>query len=365
MDGVPNLTQKPILKGTRFQYRFASPDAGTYWYHPHTNSAEQLGRGLLGALIIKEPKEYPVDADQIIVIKDWLLNRRFQIDEDFDNMHELSHAGRWGNITTANGVYRPTFSFPPHSRIRLRLINGSSSRDLTPDFSAFEHATLIAIDGHPVPPQPYKPLLVASGMRLDVVLDIPTGNQPLTVFDQTTGVFSSEMTSHLFSIRAKGRAVRASRLKALPPALPENPLAKPNLNLAKTHQVVLKGGMMSLGMMRGMMTKVFWAINDTFMKETSDYQKPIFSLKKNQSYIFKVVNDSNFAHPIHFHGHTFQILSFNQKPLNNPYWSDTVFLKPYEQADIAFVADNQGLWMFHCHILGHQVSGMMGVIEVV
>ncbi len=364
MDGVPHLTQKPILEGESFRYQFASHDAGTYWYHPHTNSAEQLGRGLLGALIIKEPKAYPVDADQTIVIKDWLLDRRFQIDDDFKNWHEMSHAGRWGNVTTANGLYRPAFSFAPHSRVRLRIINGCTARDFTPDFSQFEHATLIAIDGHPVPPQPYKPWLIGSGMRIDVVVDVPATQKPLIVVDRTNGVFNNQMTAQLFSIQPKGRAIRASRLQTPPPALPENPLAKPNLNLAKEHEVVLKGGMMGLGMMRGMMSQVFWSINDFSMKESSDNKKPILSLKKNQSYLFKMVNDTSFAHPIHFHGHTFQVLSFNQKALKNPYWSDTVFLNPRESADIAFVADNEGLWMFHCHILGHQVSGMMGVIEV-
>ena len=363
MDGVPYLTQKPILRGNSFHYQFASDDAGTYWYHTHTNSVEQLGRGLLGALIIKEPKEYPVDEDHVIVLNDWLLNKQAKIDEDFDNKHAMSHSGRWGNITTANGKYRPVFFFQPHSRVRLRLINSSTARSFIPSFEGLENVTLIAIDGHPIVPRPYQPLFIAPGMRFDVVVDIPSSQNAFRISDQNKGVFSTDATSKLFYIQPKGSAKRASMMKKIPDALPENPLAKPNLNLAKTHQIQLKGGMMGIGMIEAM-RGVFWSINDEFMSKAIDYEKPILSLKKNQSYLFQIENQSNFEHPIHFHGHTFQILSYNNQKLKNPYWSDTIYLKPYEKADIAFVADNPGLWMFHCHILSHQVSGMMGVIEV-
>ena len=54
MDGVPGLTQPPIKPGESFAYEFTPPDAGTFWYHPHANSLEQLGRGLAGALIVEE-----------------------------------------------------------------------------------------------------------------------------------------------------------------------------------------------------------------------------------------------------------------------------------------------------------------------
>src|SRR3546814_19378323 len=50
MDGVPHLTQKPIGPGETFAYAFDLPDAGTYWYHAHQRSFEQVGRGLYGAL---------------------------------------------------------------------------------------------------------------------------------------------------------------------------------------------------------------------------------------------------------------------------------------------------------------------------
>ncbi|MGW8271071.1 MAG: multicopper oxidase domain-containing protein, partial [Burkholderiales bacterium] len=60
MDGVPYLTQPPIAPGARFVYEFDLPDAGTYWYHPHLGSHEQVARGLSGALIIEEDEPHAV-----------------------------------------------------------------------------------------------------------------------------------------------------------------------------------------------------------------------------------------------------------------------------------------------------------------
>jgi len=75
-------------------------------------------------------------------------------------------------------------------------------------------------------------------------------------------------------------------------------------------------------------------------------------------------NRTAFDHPIHLHGHTFRIVSRNGRRLADGPWRDSVMLRPRERVGIAFVADNPGDWMFHCHILSHQVSGMMSVIRV-
>ncbi|MGC5189044.1 multicopper oxidase domain-containing protein, partial [Escherichia coli] len=69
-------------------------------------------------------------------------------------------------------------------------------------------------------------------------------------------------------------------------------------------------------------------------------------------------------HPMHLHGHSFRVLRRNDAPTLRREWQDTVLLAPRESVAIAFVADNPGDWMFHCHILEHQESGMMGVIRV-
>ena len=86
------------------------PDAGTYWYHPHLRSAEQVGRGLSGALIVEEREPIRVDREVVWVLSDWRLLPDAQISDDFRNMHDMSHNGRVGNTVTVNGRVPETFA---------------------------------------------------------------------------------------------------------------------------------------------------------------------------------------------------------------------------------------------------------------
>src|SRR5438477_1618448 len=104
MDGVPGLTQQPIRPGESFAYEFAPPDAGTFWYHPHAHSLEQLGRGLAGALIVEEPEPVAVDRDLLWMLSDWRLTDDAQISPGFGNTMEAAMSGRVGNTVTLNGA---------------------------------------------------------------------------------------------------------------------------------------------------------------------------------------------------------------------------------------------------------------------
>ena len=103
MDGVPGLTQPPIKPGGSFGYEFTPPDAGTFLYHPHDDSLEQMGRGLAGALIVEEPEPPQVDRELLWVVQDWRLGRDAQIAAGFGNRMEAAMAGRVGNTVTING----------------------------------------------------------------------------------------------------------------------------------------------------------------------------------------------------------------------------------------------------------------------
>jgi FtsP/CotA-like multicopper oxidase with cupredoxin domain len=92
--------------------------------------------------------------------------------------------------------------------------------------------------------------------------------------------------------------------------------------------------------------------------------EPDLVLERDRSYVLELVNDTIWHHPMHLHGHAFRVISRNRRPTLHREWQDTVLLAPRERAEIAFVADNPGDWMFHCHILEHQAGGMMGVIRV-
>ena len=103
MDGVPGLTQKPIRPGESFIYEFTPPDAGTFWYHPHADTLQQIGRGLAGALIVEEREPVAVDRDLLWFIEDWRLDDGGRITPGFGNRMEAGMSGRIGNTVTING----------------------------------------------------------------------------------------------------------------------------------------------------------------------------------------------------------------------------------------------------------------------
>jgi FtsP/CotA-like multicopper oxidase with cupredoxin domain len=116
------------------------------------------------------------------------------------------------------------------------------------------------------------------------------------------------------------------------------------------------------GMMQGMMGGAMWTING--VAATEHVHEPLLFLKRGRSYLFAIRNETEFHHPIHLHGHAFRVVSRNRQPTRYGEWQDTVLVPPRESAEIAFVADNPGDWMIHCHILDHQAAGMMATVRV-
>ena len=353
MDGVPGVTQASVLSGETFDYDFLLEDAGTYWYHTHSNSQEQLGRGLAGALIVEEKRPPDVDEDLVLLLQDWRLNNGAQVENDFYNGHDLAHSGRLGNAVSVNAEIQPNFTVRPGSRLRLRFINASTARLYRPTLPEGWTAWLVALDGQPVPVTPYEATLLAPGMRADLIVDVPA--QPrVTVSDTAYEPYP------LFTFEASGEG-RSART-TVPEALEPNPIALPT-NAAERLDLVLEGGAMS-SMMSGMMGRGVWFLNGGALKE-GDNPTPLFVLEQGRSYRIAITNKTAFPHPMHLHGHTFQVLSQNGKALAQPRLSDTALLLPEARTDIAFVADNPGDWMLHCHVLGHQAGGMMALVKVV
>jgi FtsP/CotA-like multicopper oxidase with cupredoxin domain len=191
MDGVPGLTQPPIKPGQSFTYAFTPPDAGTFLYHSHDNSLEQIGRGLAGALIVEEAEPPQVDREFLWVVQDWRLSREVKIVPDFGNRMEAAMAGRIGNTVTINGRLANTVSVRAGERIRLRIINAVTARIMALAFEG--HRPVVgALDGQPCDPHepPRGRLLLGPGMRADVILDMegePGSRHPVTDDSMATG----------------------------------------------------------------------------------------------------------------------------------------------------------------------------------
>lgn len=84
----------------------------------------------------------------------------------------------------------------------------------------------------------------------------------------------------------------------------------------------------------------------------------------DRTYVLRLQNETAFAHPMHLHGHAFRVEARDGRPTRRREWQDTVLVERAETVDISFVADNSGDWMFHCHVLEHQASGMSCFLRV-
>ena len=362
MDGVPNVTQPPIAAGgSRFAYEFVCPDAGTFWYHPHLRGNVQVEMGLAGALIVEEPVRLAVDRGVLWVLDDWRMLRDGQVSQDFASTRDAAHDGRIGNTVTINGALPDEFALEAGERIRLRLLNVANARIFALRFEG--HApTVIAQDGMPC--EPFVPdgrrIVLGPGMRADVILD-GTGkpDERHRVIDDFLARQAYELVTIAYDPRKRRRVSSAGPVPRLAP----NPVPEPDLGAAERHRIVFTGGMM--GMMGGMpgMGGV-WAINGRSATESDHSHAPLLALAHNRSHVLELVNDTAWWHPIHLHGHSFRIVSRNGTRDPRQPLVDTSLLPPRERAEIAFVADNPGDWMFHCHVLEHQASGMMATIRV-
>ena len=370
MDGVPILTQPPIAPGESFRYQFTPPDAGTYWYHSHMNTAEQVGRGLYGPIIVEEADAPPVDRDLLWLLDDWKLDNQAQIVDDFDNARDLARAGRLGNTVTINGRIPQALEVRAGERIRLRLVNAANARIFALRFQG-HRSLVIARDGQPLQPyEPGGPVIIGPAQRIDLILDM--NGQPgkrYPVIDSYYPQSPAQLSSLLYSTQPGPQQPRGDDY----PGLPSNNLPGPDLADPLLYPIVLAGGDLGqleqarLGDQRLEMTRLYllgkmWAINEVVNQGYAD--PPLFRVERGRTVLLDFRNHSAWPHPMHLHGHHFKVIEHSRDPESVGKWMDTVLLGPEESAKVAFVADNPGDWLFHCHILGHAKAGMMSVIRV-
>ena len=156
-------------------------------------------------------------------------------------------------------------------------------------------------------------------------------------------------------------------------ALPPPSFTEPDLGRAEHHDLVIGGGAMGRmaeAMLDGKRVGIrdlarqgkVWALNGVVA--SGHHDAPWLSLAMNTSHVLNVENRTAFPHPMHLHGHPVRVLSRNGMTLRYPVWRDTVLLAPRDRLQLAFVADNPGRWLIHCHIPEHMDAGMMAVVEV-
>ena len=365
MDGVAGLTQEAIAPGETFDYDFVAPDAGTYWYHAHNRSFEQVARGLHGALIVEEPEPLDIDSDEVLILDDWLIDpETAQIADTFGAMQNLSHAGRLGNYNTVNGAYNLSRPVKRHDRLRLRLISAANARIFQLALSGLD-GWVVALDGMPLaePTKVDGPFLLAPAQRIDMIVDVTAevGEAGRLVQLDRDESFSQVA----FDVTADGPSARRDQPRPLPP----NAHAMPVLAEARELDLLMQGG--AMGGMRGAMmggrmssmrdmaqSGSFWAFNGAVGGMEG---APLANLSRGETVRLKITNETVFPHAMHLHGVHFHEIAADGSigPLR-----DTTLLNRSEVRDIAFVADNPGKWLLHCHMLSHAASGMMTRIDV-
>jgi FtsP/CotA-like multicopper oxidase with cupredoxin domain len=374
MDGVPYVTQMPVLPREHFAYVFAPPDPGTFFFHPHCNTIAQLGRGLAGVLIVEGDEKEPFDDDVVLVLKDWRVAGDGSF-LPFLTVEGAARSGSYGTLRTVNGAPSPRLPVPAGANIRMRLVNADSTRAGELGIEGAS-ASVIAIDGNAIEPFELETWRLGPAMRLDLALRTPDDTGEIALMDY----FAAEPV-RLATLVAEGARRRSDSF--VPPSLDAPSLPEPNLTQIRSHQLRLSATAAAstypdipplilpdgrrIDMMDSFCAtpRTLWAVDGKTWPEAGHQRMPppLLSLARGESVRIEFLNTTPHLHPMHLHGHTFKVLSSSR--LERPvHWADTVLVMPNERVQIAFVADNPGNWMLHCHIIEHQDTGMMGWFHV-
>ena len=370
-DGVAFLTQRPVEPGETYHYGFVPPDTGTFFFHTHCNTAEQLGRGLAGVLIVDGDTVEPYAADETIFLRDWLVDFDKGAFRNFYTQRGASRAGTYGNVRSANGYGEAEVRLPSSADCRLRVINSDPTRVMEIAVVDAE-AAVIAIDGVAVPPFPLDSWLLGPAMRFDLVVRAPGEGGVAQIVDR-------RLAEEVRLVRLVGTGPVLTRKSFDPVPLRAGRIPVSDLSIAERLSFVFAaaGSDAPVVAVEGspdgffvgslcLSAETYWTINDRAWPggDRAVLPPPLALLRRGRSYIFLLKNADQLIHPIHIHGHTFKVLRSDRRRLP-VHHADTVLLLPDETIEVAFVADNPGRWMFHCHIIEHQKTGMMGYVEVV
>ncbi|WP_427007724.1 multicopper oxidase family protein [Pseudarthrobacter sp. H2] len=390
-DGVQHVTQDPIAAGAGFNYDFRLAHPGTYWYHSHMDM--QRERALYGALIVEDPQEpLAYDKDWVIVLDDWMDGITGTPDDVLKelsggmSMSGMDHGSMGSSPAPSGGSMsmgmkhmlmgsRSDFlggdagdvSYPFHlfnskapdeaevlaatagQVIRLRIINAAGDTAYRVGIPG-QKLTLSHTDGFPVQHQDVDAVVVGMGERIDALLTVGEGFTPVMALPEgktgkalgfiSTGTGKKPLPAVLPG-KLEGTVVDGGQLKA-----------DPTVTLAaktpdRIHELKLTGGM----------DKYDWGINGHRFDMSKPFEQT-FDIRAGERVEVNFVNDTDMWHPMHLHGHTFQVGAGGAR-------KDTVIVRPKQTVTVIFDADNPGQWLAHCHNAYHAERGMMALFSYI
>jgi FtsP/CotA-like multicopper oxidase with cupredoxin domain len=323
-DGVAGITQDAVPIGGRHVYRFIADDAGTYWYHSHQVSHEQVEGGLLGAVVI-EPAQPPANKYETDAVA--LLHV-------YGGQHTLNGRVQDEHVPVRTG-----------SIVRIRIINSDQGTAAVWSASPFR---VVATDGNEVNGPTVvedRTVLIPAGGRLDVAVQATAHGSPrlhvggarsISIGDAVEAAPSTRQPAETLDLLSYG----APAPLGLDPRSPDR---------AFDYVIGRRPGLID-----GRPGN-FWTINGQLFPDV-----PMFHVREGEVVLMHIRNDTGEVHPMHLHGHHVLVLSRDGLPASgSPWWVDSLDIHPSESYEVAFVADNPGIWTDHCHTLAHAVDGLV------
>ncbi|MEV4721196.1 multicopper oxidase family protein [Micromonospora noduli] len=308
-DGVPGVTQAAVRPGQEFVYRFRADQAGTYWYHTHSASDVGVRMGLYGVLVVRPGPATGLDVTVPV--------------------HTLA-----GRPLPAPKVEQVEAGLP----VRLRLINtDSTTHRYAVVGTAFRVAAIDGVDLRGPTPLVDTAVLIPAGGRYDLVFDAPA--TPVALFVDGRAVYSTGPVS-----------TATGPWPVLDPLGYGATAPVPWSRFDKTFTLVLDRGLD----LRRLLPRYAHTVNGA-----ADPDIPPQVVRLGDVVRFTIVNRSQIVHPWHLHGHHVLVLARDGKPATgSPLWLDSFDVRPGEVWEVAFRADNPGMWANHCHNLAHADAGM-------
>ena len=321
MDGVAGVTQDAVKAGGSHVYRYVADQPGTYWYHSHQVSHEQVRQGLLGAIVIEPKAGLPEDLDVLAVLH------------------------RYGNDPTVNGEQgTQSVAAAPGQLVRVRVVNTNNT--LTPVWVTGAPFRVLAVDGRDLngPGEVTdETVRLTAGGRVDIGLVVPEDGARIDFGGDTTLVLGQDPSA--------GRTPDQPRdiLDLLTYGTPGDPgfdYSDPDREF--DYSIGRRPGFIDGKPGR------WWTINGHLYPDV-----PMFMVEEGDVVVFRIENNSDESHPMHLHGHHALVLSRDgEEATGSPWWVDSLEVGIGEEYEIAFVANNPGIWMNHCHNLPHASEGL-------
>jgi FtsP/CotA-like multicopper oxidase with cupredoxin domain len=351
MDGAPDVTQAPIEPGAEFRYEFVLKDAGTYWYHPHVDSAVQVGHGLYGPIIVEDPRDPKAFGDDLVLmLSDMSLDEDGQPLPD-DNGGQFGNLfGREGSTLLVNGKVLPHLKVRTGKQQRWRIVNAARARYFNVRLPGHRFARLGGDNGLAARSEDVYALVVAPGERADAVFtpaDPPGSRKVLqwVPFDRGYGSTFNRPREDLLAIDT------VDAPPVIPAPIPAELRAIEPIDVAGATQKMLAFTIALDG------REVVMGFNGVSYAHVQAIEARL-----GETQVWRIMNNTDFAHPFHLHGYFFQVLDDSRVPE----WKDTISVPSKSELSIAVKFDERpGMWMYHCHILDHAEAGMMGHLHVI